>query len=517
MKNVRGPNYADLAETRFQELCDSQNLTRNKATQDRTGWDYLIEFDRPREAALAHDRQAGSATARVQIKSTIGKRRATSLKLSNALRFTREPDVCFVVLFQFFPSGKQRILARHFHRHLMEATLLRARKAERDGEDALHRIRLEVVFKEEDEHSTDLIDWMRGICDQQPEDYAGEKRTLAENLGYEGARVRGSLKVLRKDLQTLIDHSVGLEPQAPIHHVIMHDTRFEIPARTPIFEGKPVFAQFSADASPAHLSFEGSNGHTARLDGQIRSMVLGGLPLTMGKAVFTAPGITAVLSGDGHFEINYAISADQDYALEELRALCDFFCTVPSPTKVTLGQEGKPPIETTAPAIEVGDAGSFVWLGALLSALLKVCTPSDSPRCSVAQIEECRDTLETFANCVSDGEFIFRFNLDRSLPATSEFRNLLGYAAVDLNGSLFWAITRRPCLRYDLDDQRHTLVFGNPVILEGGVTNQSAPAMEAYISERLSALNAQIGSGTLIINGGDQRRFDAGPFDVVLP
>lgn len=34
----------EWAESRFAALCAEAGVARNKAVQDRTGWDYLIEF-----------------------------------------------------------------------------------------------------------------------------------------------------------------------------------------------------------------------------------------------------------------------------------------------------------------------------------------------------------------------------------------------------------------------------------------------------------------------------------------
>jgi hypothetical protein len=69
MKSKQIVNLPDWAETHFTLLCDEAGVVRNKSLQDRSGWDYIIEFEPAPIVGLPHDRQAGSTSARVQVKS----------------------------------------------------------------------------------------------------------------------------------------------------------------------------------------------------------------------------------------------------------------------------------------------------------------------------------------------------------------------------------------------------------------------------------------------------------------
>ncbi|GAA0326610.1 hypothetical protein GCM10009087_41130 [Sphingomonas oligophenolica] len=517
MKNIATPNYPDLAETRFQELCDWRNVTRHKVNQDRTGWDYLLEFERDRITGLPHDKQPGSAAARIQVKSKAGGSTSTSVKLSNALRFTREPDFCFIVLFWFSKDGlSEKIYARHFHEPLMEAALRRAREADRDAVDALHRIRVPIGFTAEDDHSGDLIEWMRGICDRQPENYASDKRKLAEGLGYNDSRIHGKFTVRREDLQTLIDHSVGLAPVAPIESVIFQDKRFGIDARIPVFEGKPTVSHINVAPQPASLTVTGLSGHSATIDGEMRSFALPGLPLATARGVFSSPTLNVTIQGDGHFGISYNLQADTPYALSSLKAFCDFQRASRSPMTIRLNVANMPPIETTAPAQQSKDDDWFRWLGAVADCLSLVCRTDNAPTFTIQQIVDQEDAILRFVDSVIDGECTVQFTLDREIEPLSGLRNLLGYVMVEIGEFTFWAILRRPCLRYETEGLRHVVVFGNPVILDGVAVRSSMQLQRETVQERFKKLSQQIGTGSMAFNGGNLSALGGESLDINL-
>jgi hypothetical protein len=501
---VAKPNYPDLAETTFQSLCDHQNVTRNKATQDRSGWDYVVEFHRTPIAGLAHDQQVGTSSARVQVKSATGRSSSIRLKLSNALNFTREPDMCFIVLFHFGKDGgPQKIYARHFHGELMAVALKRAREADRDGIEQLNRVTIPVSFSDADEHSHDLIAWMRSICDQSPEQYAARKKALCDSLGFgtDAFRITHTVRIDRT--QDFIDHAVGLLPDAPIEHVLVENRRFGITASKPVFEGKPAYSAISANPRDAVLVITGMNGHRAEFAGELRGFTLPGLPLENARAVFSSTVIQVILRGNNDNDVNFEISHEDRYDLNLLREISQFFLACDSEFELSILAEGIVPSIGAGAAQKHGDVRWFTWFSELVSGLSLACKPQDNPNLSINDIGEAEAEAIAFCEFVGDGEITFRFGFEPTGPALPQIRNVLGYALAHVGDWAFWAITRRPCMQSEQEVGRYVWVFGDPVVIESDVVPRNNPSLRDRIEERIRVLTPRLGRGTLVMNKGD--------------
>ncbi|MEG3143164.1 hypothetical protein U1839_00735 [Sphingomonas sp. RT2P30] len=513
MTKPKKPNYPKRAETRFQLLCDDVDLTRHKSTDDRTGWDYLIEFDRPSIAGLPHDQQPGSSTARVQVKSKVGGKPRTSFKLTNALRFTREPDICFVVLFWFSSDGEtERIYARHFHSQLMEATLKRAREADRDGITALNRILLPIPFTDADDHTGDLVAWIQSFCDQQPESYAGDKKALRDSLGNDGVQYSGNFTVPYDQLQTLIDHSVGLAPVAPIDHVTIHNRRFDIPAKTPLFDDKPDEARISVNPEAATLTIVGENGRIANLHGEVRSFGFPGLPIEMARMAFTSACVSAVLKGNGEFEISYEIESRAAISLRALKEVASFFQAAQSPMAASLAVAGRISIETSAPAVMNLHDQWFDWLDEAVDSLLKVCQANDDPVVTIQELIDADDGIFSLSACLDDGEATLKFAATEMLAEMPTAKNLLGFDRAQIGANTYWVVCRRPCLKQEEEDDRYTFVFGDPVLLAQGISSE--PISTETLNERMVKLAKRMGGGTVVFNEGDMGSLSSGVLNI---
>jgi hypothetical protein len=132
-----GDRIVDLdswAEDRFSAFCSRAGVTRNKSVQDRTGWDYLIEFPPAPTRLIPADLRPIEASARVQVKSKRSGKASVTLKLSNALRFAKDPLPCFVILFLATGGSEPvRVFVRHFWQQEIGQTLKRAREAHAKG------------------------------------------------------------------------------------------------------------------------------------------------------------------------------------------------------------------------------------------------------------------------------------------------------------------------------------------------------------------------------------------------
>src|SRR3954469_8928034 len=194
------------AEDKFAGLCSSAGVTRNKSVQDRTGWDYLVEFPPANMRGVPADLRPTEVSAPVQVKSKRLGRPSVTLKLSNALRFAKDPLPCFVVLF-LATSGSEpvRIFARHFWDQEIGQALLRAREAHAKGRDDLNKLSMTVSFGVQDEHSSDLIAWMAATSATRGDRYAEAKVDLARSLGFEDGFIHGNIQFEANDIEALVD------------------------------------------------------------------------------------------------------------------------------------------------------------------------------------------------------------------------------------------------------------------------------------------------------------------------
>ena len=494
-------NFSNYAQSSFEVLCDVADVTKNPSIQDREGWDYIVEFARARISGLPHDRQPGNATVRVQIKSKTDGKPTASIKLSNALRFANEPDPCFIALWwRNVDHSQERIYARHFDKALIEATLRRAREAERDGKKDLNRLRLSIAFDDKDDHTDDLIPWIRSIGDTDPHDYANQKRQLASELGFERGRIGGTVTLPLDDVQKLIDAAVGLPTSPADVEIAFGDKRFDIVS--PIFKGKPDVFNLNAIPQPGQLTFQNEAGRAATFAGEVRRFGIEDLPLETTRATFTSPCISGILRGP-EFNISYNFSGGDVHPLDRLQNLARFMvisadrCTV----ALTLDEQDEP-LETTCPPVMIEDRELFDWLDDALGYLRNCCGPDDNPELRAADVFAAHDEVVNFAIAGARGTPTFDFETDReiNLPLVS---SLVAYRLVQIGGVSFYAIFRRACLEQSATGRKTHLRFNDPVELESGLLLMDDAAARVALEQRFRALATRVGKGALTLNRGD--------------
>jgi hypothetical protein len=496
-------NYPDFAETQFRALCDLQNVTRNKAEQDRVGWDFLVEFERTKLDNVAHDKQVGAISARVQVKSARNGKQSSSLKLSNAMRFTKEPDICFVVLFSFIEnSAVYKIFARHFDHTLMAATLKKAREADRDGKLDLHLSRVSVSFGDADDHTDDLINWMRSICDQGPEIYATDKKKMADSLGYETTAARIKISISPQQMQPFVDATVGLIDAVSIEHAIVQDVRFGIAARNPIVDSSNIIMQISINPIPACLKVEGANGASASLCGDFR-VSFPGLPIEMSRAVFKGGGVNVVISGSNNHELNYEILADQRYTVSYLYEICEMQMAFRSDFTTTILINNAVPIKLFWDAHTFFNNSWFDKTDFVVRSLMKIQPHASTALISIKDIGQVYGALSIFAGLLSDADMtlVGTFTLTgEEIPAVT---NYLGYSKVQIAGQTFWAIYRRPCLQQIAGGDKLTFIFGAAIVSDGAMDIGSNNINNNWLEKKTKSMQKRLGKGTIVLNNGD--------------
>lgn len=335
-------DLSDWAEDRFALYCSQAGVVANKSSRDRTGWDYLLEFLQVNSASLPPDHHKPEMTARVQVKSRERGKLSATIKLDNAHRFAASPDPCFVVLAAATDGGEPvRFYAKHFWKPEIERTLKRLRQAESKSKP-VHKQSFSVAFGKEDDHTDDLIEWMRGMTSQDRAAYSAEKQKLNKTLGYEDGNPVGTVTFALDDLEAFIDHSIGLTPKINLTHVRMVDKRFGIEAKKPLFEGKPDHAVMQSNPKACAIEVVDIDDRSHTFEGEFRAPGLPGLPKGMFKARVIAGPVKMVLNGDGVATVNINFHSSDLHELAYLTKCVDLYASAgKGPVEVILHVNGE--------------------------------------------------------------------------------------------------------------------------------------------------------------------------------
>lgn len=491
----------DYAESAFQLLCDEFGASRNKAHQDRSGWDYIVDFERTVLPSTSLDEQPGSSTARVQVKSKIGGKPVVTLKLSNAGRFAREPDFCFIVLFLFDDARRnQRIYARHFHRDLMEQTLRKIREAERDGKTALNRLIIRLTFTADDEHTDDLLPWMHGICDSDPVAYAAEKQNLEKGLGYGHDAVRGTVSFGDITQRDLVDHMIGLKPSIPVERITLTKKRFGITSSKPFIDERPASASFTVNPLAAKLILETESGDAFEVEGELRKFGLPGIP--GGKASFLSDAFRMVIESTGTVDLDYSLKYETAYPLQLLNLMSGLLVNREQGTAY-LQEQGKNAVEVGS--FSLRDCEDAEWYRdlALITSSLCRCQPSETKKFLLRAIMESKDRLFYFS-AASQADTISLREM-KEVNAVPEDAKLRYFVLTKIEDLTFFQIVERSFdgIEIEPDSQLYAAKFGPPSILDAGTALDPIERLEKRLRRKLQAIHKQSAQPTIsFTNGG---------------
>ena len=224
------------AQDAFKHLCSVSDLTCNPSREDDYGWDFLVEIPLASSTSgIPADKWPATISAFVQVKSTRGVRKRTQMKVSNAIQLAKKPDPCFLVLFHR-DGDHERIYARLFDKQDMERALRRARETSVRGQPA-HKAKVTFSFSDDEEHTSDLIDWMLTCVRGLGDGYGVEKSRLAGSVGYENRNWKASITFVgTRWPDDFVDLQLGLKNQLEISKVKIFDERFGIETPSPVIE-----------------------------------------------------------------------------------------------------------------------------------------------------------------------------------------------------------------------------------------------------------------------------------------
>lgn len=505
-------DLADWAEDCFSGLCSFAGVTRNKSGQDRTGWDYLIEFPVAKMPNVPADLRPAEQSARVQIKSKRSGRPIVTMSLSNALRFANDPLPCFIVLF-LANDGRQpvRIFAKHFWQDEIGRSLKRARKAHADGkEDHLNKQTVTINLGSLDEHTNDLVSWMMETIAQCGAIYAEAKANIVRSVGFEEGRFHGLIEFKVDDLQAFVDHQIGLHPRAPPLVVRLKERRFGIDSVVPLFEGTPDFASIQSCGRPCRVRVRGSTGNDVWLDGTLFGPAMPNLPREFCKLRIVADFIEMVLTVTETGDVTFHIDDKEQRSLPGLRALMSILRAAkegPIIFQVSVVGSGAITFTVRMPDVQMGpnELEQLSHICDCLAAASEGVLPAGLTL-SIAEIYEAWNSIVDFNGMVTGTDFKGKFTFAEELPAFEhEPTGLIFYGYVDVGSWTFMAVVRRPIEKFEISGRQAILQCGSPRVLESIVRH--GPGQEHLRDLRTlhSGACKMEGEGVIEICGGDFR------------
>lgn len=463
----------EWAESRFASLCAEAGVARNKAVQDRTGWDYLIEFPATVLPGVPADLQPLGPSARVQVKSKRKGPPSVKLKLTNALRFAKSTDPCFVVLFVEGEDGSpDRVYAHHFWERFTAATLERARSAGAPERPPLHRQTLGLAFTPEDDHTDDLLAWMRAEIAAVGGLYAQKKALIAQTVGMEDGGIHGVLSFEAIDWIQLVDHQLGLTPHFPVVKMTLNQRRFGVD--TPIISlAAPDTATMRPHPHPCKVRVRGADRSEVWLDGEVLAPSFPDLPPEHFRYRLRADILDLIVdpNADGQKQTAKASSmAEDQLSLEALgRRLALVRMLARGPIKLQMRMEGRIMLDAAC----VIDAGQqFAWADriALAVEMLSMLAAGDIPptlTLSVADIEMAWPALVDLNGLVRGADLNFRARLGIHESGRLEGCTLWAWGHAEIGAWSFMAVVSRPIRRLVHTDTDLEIQCGDPDIADG--------------------------------------------------
>ena len=142
-----------LGEKTLSLWASQVGITINKAQEDKRGWDYILEFSsHPRTRADFHfplDKDPSLIICFVQVKSTDGRERSCSVKLSNWASLVKRPEPVFFLVLEFDHQDEcQRAFLVHIGEEYIGKALKRLREAGPEKRDKLHEMTMDFSYGE---------------------------------------------------------------------------------------------------------------------------------------------------------------------------------------------------------------------------------------------------------------------------------------------------------------------------------------------------------------------------------
>jgi hypothetical protein len=236
-------DVGQMGEAVFAQWCAGQGITANSSRIDKTGWDFLIEFDfHPISASDPVTIHAGAYECKVQVKATDSQHRQWGVKLSNLRRMATATMPCFFLFIEFDKQETpQRAYLRHVDHELCTKILKRVHEVEIEGKGKQLHTR-KMTIKYDDAHQLEaptglsLVTAMRAHIPDSVESYVRQKMTHIESAGFDEGHGEMTFFVAEEDMENFVDLTLGIRSELKVADVEGVAKRFGKKSREPIFK-----------------------------------------------------------------------------------------------------------------------------------------------------------------------------------------------------------------------------------------------------------------------------------------
>lgn len=196
---LNSDQLGEKGESRFRELCADAQLVCNPSSRDRTGWDFIVEFDfdPPNEEATL-DKRKRQYSCHVQVKTTWASNDRIEMRLSSAEFLAKEPKPTFIYVLKisddlhFIDAYLIPVLGDN-----LAKILKRLRKEHAQGTTAINHMK--IVFRPSTEGirieptGAALREAIVAQCGPNLQAYMIKKEGQLNQLGFEARRYEATM------------------------------------------------------------------------------------------------------------------------------------------------------------------------------------------------------------------------------------------------------------------------------------------------------------------------------------
>lgn len=462
-------------ERRFATLVAdyAPGATCNDSDEDEHGWDHVVNFDDEPIAGLSADLQTALPAVFVQTKTTANPdTRKITVKLSNALAFTRSDNPCFVVLVCVPPQGPVRYYATHWWDTLMTRTLKRARELHRDGEsvESFHLKDFSFTMAKSDEYAPDeLLAWMKQTVRAVGRSYTSVKASMRDTLGFETGELTGFIHLGPLDsIEQLIDHQLGLTPSIPMAKLTLNQRRFEVDLPFPLPQGEVTFASLQANpAATCDVRVRGPDGDSFVITGDLIVPVIPGLTEDQLKLRIRTPIFDLIWRPKGHAKFTCQFDTAILRPVADLEKFARFFSWAGGgeiEIMATIGDDRL--MGATARLDPQPDSRGWQKIQGPLATLVRLAADRKAgpPLISIEQATQT-EWLGLMHDALSATETTLRGELVENAK-TIQFDHAISFALLTVGDWVFGTVVRLPLLSQTQTEGWFEAKFGTPILLE---------------------------------------------------
>jgi hypothetical protein len=494
------PRTDRIAESLFEHLCLDAGCAVNRSGDDQNGWDFLVEFPPPAHAGPP-DTRPPALTCIVQIKSTQTSGKTVRIKLSNALKFAKNPLPCFTVLIQFAKDGKTA--TNYYLQHFTDPQIAQALKSGRQAHGkptALNRITIPLRFTSaEQTPPDDLINRIARMV-PGPATYGAAKAAYYEKVGYENGYGRGRFTFAKEHAEAFVDALLGKDTPVPVTRMFFHEERFGIVDPKAVFDGPGTIRFTPKPKTDCRVVVrEPVSGEQIVLPGQVFTPGFAGLPEELRKIRIATEILEFTCGiGDGRnvkfgdFTASFGTKDPTDLdRLDQFAGLWAWFETGNLDLEVWL--DGTRFLHGQIDAKTKDGKGYFRTLRRVTHALATFVDKNMRPpkmELSVADFADISTALD-FIQIIEGVAVTVTMTTD--LKTFPELKSYVTPIFLEFAGFVFFAIARYRVKSAVLQDHQATIELADPVISRRAVLPGTLADHAQFAREETAAVEAICG------------------------